>query len=446
MVQGALEFEDDGTDPTFSVRELGEAINQVLRRGFGDEGVWVRGEIEGISFARNGHVYFNLTERTAEGQGTMPVACFANTFMRMVRPALAKARLRLENGLSIRLHGNVNLYAPSGRISVVMDGIDTRFTLGGLAADRDRLLRRLLSEGALDRNRRCPVPDLPLTIGVVTSVGTAAWHDFHHELESSGYGFRLKVCDTRVQGQGSAERVAAAIATVAESGVDLVVVVRGGGSKSDLATFDDELIARAIVGSPVAVFTGLGHEIDRAIADEVAHTSYKTPTACAAALITRVRDHAARLDDAWLTVHGRAVTLLERADGRVVLTAGRVADRSSRVLELADARLAHVADRARRQPIQTLARHDVRLQVAADRVSRSAPRALTDAERVLHGIEARVASLDPVRTLARGWSITRRAEGSLVREAADVQPGDVLVTTFAASAVTSRVEPAGDLL
>ena len=444
MAQSTLEFEDDGVDPTYSVRELADAINHVLRRGFGDDGVWVRGEIEGINFARNGHVYFNLTERTSEGQATMPVACFANTFMRMVRPALSKARLRLENGLTIRIHGHMNVYGPTGRLSVIMDGIDTRFTLGELAADRDRLMRRLLAAGLLDRNKRHLVPVLPLFVGVVTSVGTAAWHDFHHELESSGFGFRLKVCDTRVQGVGAAERVAAAIATVADSGVDLVVVIRGGGSKSDLATFDDEHIARAIALAPVPVFTGLGHEIDRAVADEVAHTSYKTPTACAAAIIGRVREHAAQLDESLALLCSRSDAALKRAERRVVETAGRVADRTASGLALADQRLVHLADRARRHATQVVSRHDLRLQVAADRVARSGPRALTDATRALDGIAARVAALDPERTLARGWSITRRHDGSLARDAGLLAPGELVITTLALGEFVSRVAPQSD--
>jgi exodeoxyribonuclease VII large subunit len=457
-----LDF-DDGGDPTFSVKELTDVVNGMFRRAFSD-GVWVRGEIEGMTTNRNGHVYFTISERSAEGQASMSVACFANTWMRTVRPALSKHRLRLENGLVVRIHGQMNVYAPTGKLSLIMDGLDARFTLGQLAADRDQLIRKLLSEGLLDRNGRRPVPNVPLRIGVVTSVGSAAWHDFTHELEASGIGFQLLACDVRVQGIGAAERVAAAIATLADPyyGLDVLVVVRGGGSRTDLATFDDERIARTIASCPIPVFTGVGHEIDRAIADDVAHTAFKTPTACAAHLVERVRAHAADVDEVYARILRLSTEHVAHAERQVRERAVRAVDRTRRSLVVADQRVLHQADRIGRQASQALnmqtadlqrtsarisgstrahlqaaQRH---LQVDAARLARRASRLPLEADRTLNALAARVDALDPVRTLARGWSITRRADGTLVRDAAELHPGDALVTTLASGEVTSRVE------
>lgn len=457
-----LDF-DDGGNPTFTVRELADVVNGLFRRTFHD-GVWVRGEIEGIQTARNGHVYFTISERTAEGQATLSVACFANTWMRTVRPALSKHRLRLENGLLVRIHGQMNLYAPSGKLSLVMDGLDARFTLGQLAADREQLIRRLLSEGLLDRNGRRPVPSVPLRIGVVTSVGSAAWHDFTHELEVSGIGFQLVACDVRVQGVGAAERVAAAVATLSDPHyrLDVLVLIRGGGSRTDLATFDDERIARAIAGSSVPVFTGVGHEIDRAIADEVAHTAFKTPTACAANLVERVRSHAADVEEVAARIRRAGIEHLARADRQIRDRAHRAADRGRRSLSVADQRVVHQGDRISRQAgralstqstalqrsavrVNTLGRSRVRdaeraVQIQAGRLVRRSVRLPVSADRALDSLASRVTALDPARTLARGWSITRRDDGSLVRNADELRPGDVLVTTLAAGQVASRVE------
>jgi exodeoxyribonuclease VII large subunit len=457
-----LDF-DDGGDPTFSVKELTDVVNGMFRRAFTD-GVWVRGEIEGMTTNRNGHVYFTISERSAEGQASMAVACFANTWMRTVRPALSKHRLRLENGLVVRIHGQMNVYAPTGKMSLIMDGLDARFTLGQLAADRDQLIRKLLSEGLLDRNGRRPVPNVPLRIGVVTSVGSAAWHDFTHELEASGIGFQLLACDVRVQGIGAAERVAAAIATLADPyyGLDVLVVVRGGGSRTDLATFDDEGIARTIASCPIPVFTGVGHEIDRAIADEVAHTAFKTPTACAAHLVERVRAHAADVDEVYARILRLSTEHVANAERQVRERAVRSVDRTRRSLVVADQRVLHQADRIGRQASQALnmqtadlLRTSARIsgstrahlqaaqrhvQVDAGRLVRRAPRLPLEADRTLNALAARVDALDPVRTLARGWSITRRADGTLVRDAAGLHPGDALVTTLASGEVTSRVE------
>ena len=337
-----LEFDDDPADPTFGVRELADAVNQVLRRGFRD-GVWVRGEIDGIQ-QRGGHVYFTLTEQTDEGRASVQVALFANTWYRL-RPVLARHRLRLGNGLAVRIHGSLNYYAPTGRLSLVMDGIDVRFTLGQLAADRDALLARLTEDGLLRRNAGVAVPLVPERIGLVASRGSAAWHDVLHELEASGFGFRIAHVDVRVQGADAAASVAAAVRTLGRRRVDVIVLVRGGGSRTDLATFDDERIALAIARSPVPVFTGLGHETDRSVADEVAHTCFKTPTACAAGVVERVRSYLGHVDRTGAAVGHLAMARLETASARVGSLGHRVAGRTGAAVSVADQRVAYLARR-----------------------------------------------------------------------------------------------------
>jgi exodeoxyribonuclease VII large subunit len=418
MSQPALDLEfDDGADPTFTVGELTDAVNQVLRRGFRD-GVWVRGEIEGIQ-QRNGHVYFSLTDHTDDGRASIAVALFANTWYRL-RPVLARHRLRLANGLAVRIHAVPNLYAPTGRLSLVMDGIDVRFTLGKLAADRDALLARLTEAGLVGRNAALPLPLVPLRIGLVASRGSAAWHDVLHELDGSGIGFRIAHVDVRVQGSDAAPAVAAALRTLSRRPVDVIVVVRGGGSRTDLAAFDDEAIALAIARAPVPVLTGLGHEVDRSVADHVAHTAYKTPTACAAALVDRVRQF-----DAAVAAVGRGV-----------------AARTTLAVRLADQRLDHTAGRLRREVAAGLDAGERRLVAAGERLGGRSEAAVRQSEHGLDVAAARLRVLDPAAALARGWSITRRADGTLVRSTAGLAAGEALVTTVADGTVTSVVSEA----
>src|SRR5215207_414125 len=415
MSQPALDLEfDDGSDPTFTVGELADAVNQVLRRGF-REGVWVRGEIEGLQ-QRNGHVYFSLTDHTDDGRASIAVALFANTWYRL-RPVLARHRLRLANGLAVRIHAVPNLYAPTGRLSLVMDGIDVRFTLGKLAADRDALLARLTEAGLVGRNAALRLAVVPLRLGLVASGGSAAWHDVLHELQGSGIGFRIAHVDVRVQGQDAGAAVAGAVRTLARRSLDAIVVVRGGGSRTDLATFDDEGIALAIARSPVPVLTGLGHEVDRSVADHVAHTAYKTPTACAAALVDRVQQFTA-----------------------AVTAAGRgIAGRTAMAVRLADQRIDHAGGRLRREASAGLVTAAARLDISAERLASRAPSALRRADHAVDVAAARLQVLDPAAALARGWSITRRPDGTLLRDALALAPGDELVTTLADGTVVSRV-------
>lgn len=457
--------DDDLPDPTYGVRELADAVNQVLRRGF-REGAWVRGEVEGLRTAPTGHVYFNLTERDDDAPGgartaTLAVTLFAGTAARL-RPVLARNRLRLGNGLNVRIHGNLDLYAASGKLSLVMDGLDASFTVGRLAADRDQLLRRLVAEGLLDRQSRLPFPVAPLRLGVVTSRGSAAWHDVMHELEVSRIGFTVLASDVRVQGDRAADQVASAIHALASRHCELILLVRGGGSRTDLATFDAEVVARAVATCPVPVLTGLGHEIDRAVADEVAHASFKTPTACAAAVVLRVRAHQDACEDAWTTVQAVAGHRLRAADRATRTAARRVRSATVSAVALGEQRLGadarrlgraarasaidahdHLARLAAGLPVaarRPLARHDAQLGAAADQLVRRGPAHVGAADRHLDALAARVRSLDPARLLAVGWSITHTVSGALVRQPGDAPAGSTLVTTVAGGTVRSLVE------
>jgi exodeoxyribonuclease VII large subunit len=408
---------DDGGLPTLSVRELAEAINGALRRGF-YEGVWVRGEVQGLN-ERNGHLYFTLADDDEEGRATIAVSLFANVRFKL-RPLLQRHRLRLAEGMKVRIHGFPDFFARNGRLTLKMSGIDPRYTLGELALQREELVRRLVAEGLYDAQARLTLPLLPLRVGLVTSVGSAAWHDVIDELSRSGFGFHVRASDARVQGEWAPEMVAAALHTLSTVPLDAVLVVRGGGARADLAAFDTEGIARAIATCPVPVLTGLGHEIDRSVADEVAHLALKTPTACASALIERVRAFRDRTEGAWGAIGRRAGRALAAETERLARRAGHAAQRTRSNVAVAEARL----DRhAHRLPV------DVRRQ-------------LDQSARGLDHVEARVRALDPARTLARGWSITRAVDGRVVRSIAELVPGDVITTTLTDGHARSRVEQA----
>jgi exodeoxyribonuclease VII large subunit len=335
-----------------------------------------------------------------------------------------------------------------------MTEIDPRYTLGEIAQSRDDIMRRLVASGLIDVNKRRVLSPVPLRIGVATSLDSAAWADFHGELRASTFGFDLTVADTRVQGEGADRMVAGAIGTLARGAraglLDAIVVIRGGGARNELAVFDSELIARTIITVPVPVLTGLGHEIDRSIADEVAHTALKTPTACAGALIERVASYAHDTEVTFEAIVRRALATTDTAERRLHDVARRIAGRTGGAIERADERL-----RVRRDRLATAA--PAAVQRSTDRLDAASARlvdrvgAVTTRERGrLDVCAARVASLDPAVQLARGWSITRNSAGKVVRSAADLSPGDVLTTslvdgqaTSVIDAVLPRTAPAG---
>ena len=450
MSQPELDFgpsEDASADlqpeGTFTVSQLADLINNRLRAGF-DDGVWVRGEIQGWS-SRGPHAYFTLADDQTETKAVVQVAFFAPQRERL-RRLLERHRLVLGDGMKVRIHGYLDFYAPTGRLSLKMGGIDPRFTLGDLAQQRDQVLRRLVAAGHLDRNKRHPLGAVPLRIGVVTSVGSAAWHDFENELRSSNVGFRLTVCDVRVQGDRAVAMVARGVELLARRPLDAVVVIRGGGSRNELAVFDAEEIAMAIANAALPVLTGLGHEVDRSIADEVAHRSFKTPTACAQFLVQSARDYLGRAERAYAAAVERARERLDGAEQRLGDRAHRIARRTHAAVGRADEGLKSRESALRRGASRQLAGAERRLAVASSRLVVRPGQVLAAEQRHVDALAARARTLDPVAMLERGWTITRGAGGVILRSSMAVVDGDEIETQFAdgrlRSTATARTEEA----
>ncbi len=442
MSQPGFDFddliEDDAGVPTYGVSELTQEINQALRRRFFD-GVWVRGEIQG--WRENGpHAYFQLVETMDDGKrAALDVSFFAPARIKL-RPLLARNRLQLGNGMKVRIQGSLDVWVQNGKLSLKMFGIDPRYTLGDMLQQRDAVVRRLAAAGLFDANRHKRLSPVPLRVGVVTSLSGAAWHDFADEIRRSEFGFQLRIIDCRVQGEFAVDDVSRAIRTLALSPkLDVIVVIRGGGSRTDLAVFDAEPIAEAIAFCALPVITGLGHEIDRSIADDVAHASLKTPTACAGFLIERVTAFTDELDRHWLRIANTSTEKLARTNARLEDLAHRVALQTTSAISLAAQRLSSAEAQLPTLVRRAITEQSATIERAATKVSGEARRHLDLATAVLNGRQERVKTLDPQATLARGWSITTRGDGTVVRSPDDVQSGEELTTQLADGVISSTV-------
>ncbi len=478
--QGAL-FEQE---ETFTVGQVTNRVHRAVAAAFPAE-VWVRGEVEGLRPPNaGGHVYLSLCEK-ARGRdtATLGAVLLRQSRLRIERALAAHPGFRLTDGIEVRVRGRLQ-YA-FGRIQLLVSEVDPVHTLGRLAAARDRVLAALAADDLVGRNAALRLPLAPLRLALVTSDGSAACHDVLHELESSGLGFHVGLVDARVQGHGAEASLLAGLTRAVASGPDVVLLVRGGGSRTDLAAFDSERIARSIAGAPVPVLTGIGHEIDSSVADLVAHRAHKTPTACAAAVVEQVRAAAAASEAAWGAITARAVAggrdadralevrttalaslaggatahaqhRLDQRAGRVTGTAslglaaagGHVQERARRLERASAGALELAADRLRRavrgldpgRLDRHLERRGVELGAAARRLARAGSAVTTTRAGTLEVLAARAGAVDPARALARGWSITRTADGALVRSIADVLPGTALRTTIGDGTVTSTVD------
>jgi exodeoxyribonuclease VII large subunit len=380
--------------PAFTVGQFSDVLNLVLKASF-DEGVWIEGEIEGAK-RPNPHMYFSLIENIDGKKAQVNINLFAGP-LKNVQAKMRQQGIEIKDGMKVRLYGRPEYYGPFGKLNIIVTDIDTQFTVGDIAAQREALLKALLEKGVDKPNKRLSVPLVPLRLGVISSSQAAGWADAQQTLLESGIGFHVSFLDVRVQGDDAPRQIVAALDTLSRrNDIDLVLLMRGGGSKGDLAAFDDERIAHAIARCSHPVFTGIGHQIDTSIADVIAHTAHKTPTACAKAVITHVEEFMGDLS--WSAGELRRVTerSLERATNRIGMCIERLRTRPKLVLERAQQRI-------------EMNKTSLRL-------------------------------LDPATVLAKGWSITRTSSGAIVRSISDVAQGDTLVTTLIDGQVTSTVE------
>ncbi len=456
---------DVAMERTFSVGEFGQLINDVLGHAFPHD-VWIQGEVRDMNRANSGHVYFNVVDPPVE-PGRPPGASLAVVLFegtkRTVNNQIKRSGggMRIDDGVSIRLRGTPDFYSPGGKLSLRMTGIDPAYTLGQMAASRDRLLRLLAEEGLMDANKGLRFPAVPLRIGLVTAANSAAQADFIDELRASGISFQVVFAAATVQGPDAPRQLAAAVEACARSDVDVTAVVRGGGARTDLAAFDDEIVARAIARSSVPVVTGIGHEIDRAVADDMAHASFKTPTAVAAHLVqcNLVAEQAANatwhhiaqraslaiasansgLDTSARSVGRAARAALRASDDQLVSAARRACDLTVTQLERSDHRLsAHVAS-ARVHGRHRLQNARAQLDRQTTRLDEVTTRRLDDAANRLDQASLRARLLDPARVLARGWTITTDADGNVIRSVGDVASGTNITTRVADGTVRSTV-------
>ena len=382
------------------------------------------GEVQRFRPSAAGHQYFDLVEKgegAARDQivGVLSAVIWKGEYQRL-RSVLERAGERLADGLRIRCRASVDFYPPGGRLQVQIREIDPTFTLGDLAQRRQETLQALSAAGLLETNRALPLPALPMSIALVTSAGSAAYHDFLATLRESGYAFRVLAVHSAVQGAEAERSLPSALALAAGTNCDCIVLIRGGGSKSDLAVFDSQAVAEAVARAAKPVLTGLGHEIDESVADLVAHQSFKTPTKVAEELV-------ARISGAELAVARLREQLMRQARLAMAEAGGRLA-RAERRAVAARTRLAQVS---------------LRLAALAEGLRRVARHRLRSADQQLAGWARLVGELSPARTLRRGFSITRDATGAVLRDPAAVPAGTTIVSELAMGPLRSRVEAGG---
>ena len=390
----------------FSVSELAGGLNALLEDRVGR--VWVAGEVSGLSQPRSGHVYFTLKD----GRSQLDAALF--------RQAASRIPFRLEDGLEVLVYADVQIYAGRGRLQLIVKKVEPQGQ-GALQLAFEQLKSRLAEEGLFDPSRKQDIPRFPNRIAIVTSSVGAALRDVIEVSGQRSPGTPLLIVPTRVQGDGAEVEIASALKRAGETAhVDLVLLVRGGGSLEDLWCFNTEQVARAIAECPIPVIAGVGHETDVTIADWVADARAPTPSAAAMQALPDGKAWSAAVKRDWQ----RLVRAVE--SGHIDLIQ----------------RLAHERDAlVQASPRARMATQRMRWQAAYRRLRLGMERDDERRRSRWSGLSARLESLSPLSVLGRGYALARRVrDDRIVRAPADAPRGEALMIRLAEGQIRVTVE------
>lgn len=445
-------FENDPTTtserPIFSVSQLNRRAKQLLETHL--PLIWVEGEISNFARPSSGHWYFTLKDDQAQ------VRCA------MFRGRNQQVRFNPQQGQQVLLRARVSLYENRGDYQLIAEHMEEAGA-GALQRAFEALKHKLAQEGLFDPSRKRPIPALPRHIGVITSASGAAVRDILTVLQRRFPSIPVTLVPVPVQGKEAAPAIVEALSLANRSGLfDVLILGRGGGSMEDLWPFNEEVVARAIAASDLPVISAVGHEVDITIADFVADLRAPTPSAAAELVVpdasewlVRFRGYEQRLTQLTRRRLQAEQHHLQHLSKRLRHPGERLQQQSQRLdsLELrlrrvmqqrlgqARQRLDNLAARQKAQrPEPQLRQWQTRIEQLRQRLNRQVQQTLkqqrqqlSEAGRLLHGVS-------PLNTLERGYAIVHNDAGEVIRDAAQVKPGERIRTRVAAGEILSRVE------
>lgn len=389
-----------------TVSELTARVKSTIEANFSD--VSVVGEISRFTVASSGHVYLTLKDENAVLKG-------------IIWSSRARSlRFELEEGLEVVARGNLDVYPPRGSYQLIIREIEPR-GVGALQLAFRRLVERLREEGLFRPEHKKPLPEFPARIGVITSPTGAAVRDIVRVISRRWPPAEIYLLPRRVQGEGAAEEIAAAIRllNLRRQDLDLMIVGRGGGSLEDLWAFNEEVVARAIFDSEIPVVSAVGHEVDVSVSDFVADLRVATPSAAGEHVVPEMRDVLSGVEHLKSRLAGALRTTARHARQRLESL------RRSHVLRHPEVLLQERAQRADELWEAMRSGFAHRLELMRERTE---------------AVAGRLEALSPLKVMHRGYSIAFDAEGNLLRSVEQVGAGDRLTTRLEDGRVESTVQ------
>ncbi|OGW95790.1 MAG: exodeoxyribonuclease VII large subunit [Omnitrophica WOR_2 bacterium GWA2_45_18] len=417
----------------FTISELNKFIKDVINAGF-PQILWICGEIQGYDRNKDKkHVFFELVEKDPQSKDVLArigLVIFAGkkTYIENILKESENA-FSLKDDIEVKLACRVDFYVPQGAVRLIVETIDPVYTLGKLAQERQKLIALLKKEGVLDKNKQLPLSLVPLSIGLITSDDSAAFNDFLSELKRSGFGFKVYLRNTLMQGKKAEKDVCQALKELSMiKDLDVVVITRGGGSIADLSCFDSKIIAEAIAGYRLAVLSGIGHEINITITDLAAHTFAKTPTAIAQFLVHRVKEFVDTIDEKMDRIMDGARSRIDSEKQRLKDLASGLQGRTNRYLKDHHEKMIRITEIIRHRPFVVFNASEKILIGNKDLLIRVVKSRFQADQLKLKGYQKIIDVVHPYNTMRRGFSITRTSDGNVVKSISHVHAQEGLVT------------------
>jgi exodeoxyribonuclease VII large subunit len=434
------------TEKVYTVLELNTAVKKLIRLEFPDY-IWVCAEIQDLR--DRGPINLNLVQK--HPQADEIVAQVNAVIFENVKPQIFK-RIKEANGafelkkdIEVKLLCKVDLYAKTGKFSLTVFDLDPVYTLGKMAQSRQKIIEELKAKGLLEKNKLLAMPQLPLKVGLITSSGSAAYHDVLDEFKKSGFGFEIFLYDCYMQGKLVEEDVLSAINffnRLSHDELDVVMIARGGGSTADLSWFDNKKIAAAAAELKFPLISAIGHEINTSITDMVAHTFVKTPTKGAQFIVGRVNEFINVLNEFEQKISAEVEDFVENRKNQLSLLTAKIDSTSSRYFQLHKEELS-----SSRSDIVNFAKRFLSLRKLELSTSHGILKLKLDAflsgcrDDIKHK-ESKVRLLDPKNVLKRGYSITYKATRA-IKSIDDVSENDIIKSILFDGMLLSQVKDKG---
>ena len=422
-----------------AVGELTRLVRETIQRAAPLRDVWVEGEVGQVSISSAGHCYFTLKDERAQ------LRCVIFRDERLMMPFEART------GLLLVAHGRLDIFEPQGAYQLYVDSIQPSGR-GDLALQFEALKAKLAAEGLFESARKRPLPPVPLTIGLVTSLSGAVLHDMRRVLTRRWPLAQVVVSACQVQGQSAAPTIVAALRRIGRwtdprtgRGVDVVILARGGGSLEDLWPFNDEQVVRAVAAHPCPIVVGVGHETDVTLAEFAADVRAATPSVAAELVVPSRTDATLRLRGLADRLAATGTRVL--AERRQVLTNERRALEGFRPAALLAAereRAGLLLDRATRVMHGIVEADRLALERAAERLPMLLAGTVASGRTAFARQSAALGALSPYATLERGYSIVRGADGTVLRDARRASVGDQLSIRLQRGELDARVDKVRD--